>query len=168
MRRIAIILTVLSLTVCATASFSQGIAKPRDDLKVEDHTFRDVAGDLRCPTCTGLSVLDSDASFSIQIKNEVKEQLAAGKSKDEILNFFTDRYGPWILRVPPKEGVHVFAWIIPIAVLILGPIIIWLTVWSRRRRFRTDELVTRTVDDVVTEMHEKLEQLRGKDAGAKR
>ena len=60
--------------------------------------FKDVAGELRCPTCTGLSVLDSDASFSVQIKDQVDEQIKEGKSKDEILSFFVERYGPWILK----------------------------------------------------------------------
>ena len=45
---------------------------------VEESVFRDVAGELRCPTCTGLSVLDSDAKFSVQIKDEVREQLEKG------------------------------------------------------------------------------------------
>lgn len=139
---------------------AQGIAKSRDDLKVDDNQFRDVAGDLRCPTCTGLSVLDSDASFSIQIKNEVKEQMVAGKSKDEILQFFTERYGPWILRAPPREGIHLLAWLVPIAVLILGPILIWLTVWSRSDRVDRDEMTTRSVEDVVAEMQKKLDDRR--------
>ena len=43
--------------------------------------FKDVAGELRCPTCKGLSVLDSDASFSVQIKDQVDEQIKEGKSK---------------------------------------------------------------------------------------
>lgn len=156
---VALLLWVSGVALC------QGIAKPRQDLQVDENTFRDVAGDLRCPTCTGLSVLDSDASFSVQIKNEVKEQLASGKSKDEILSFFTERYGPWILRAPPKEGVHAFAWILPIAALILGPIVIWLTVWSRRGRLHSDEVVARSVDELVTEMRNKLETRRKASGG---
>lgn len=158
--RILLFLVILCFPWTVTDGFAQGIAKSRDDLKVDDHQFRDVAGDLRCPTCTGLSVLDSDASFSVQIKNEVKEQMVAGKSKDEILKFFTERYGPWILRAPPREGFHLFAWLVPIAFLILGPILIWLTVWSRRQQVVTDEVVTRSTEDIVAEMQQKLDMLR--------
>ena len=88
--------------------------------------FKDVAGELRCPTCTGLSVLDSDATFSVQIKDQVDEQIKEGKSKDEILSFFVDRYGPWILREPPKSGFNLMAWATPIALLLAGPILIWM------------------------------------------
>lgn len=94
--------------------------------------FRDVASDLRCPTCVGLSVLESDAPFSKQIKDEVTNQLKAGKSHEEILTFFTERYGPWILRVPPKTGVSILAWAIPLAVLLAGPLAVWFLVWRRR------------------------------------
>lgn len=82
-------------------ALAEGLAIENKNLIVDPIEYQDVASDLRCPTCTGLSVLDSEAAFSIQIKNEVKEQLVAGKHKDEILKFFTDRYGPWILRAPP-------------------------------------------------------------------
>ena len=82
--------------------------------------FRDVAEGLRCPTCTGLSVLESDAKFSTQIKDEVQEQLDKGRSKDEIYKFFVERYGPWILREPPKEGFNFFTWAFPIGLLVFG------------------------------------------------
>ncbi len=160
MRIFWIVAMFLALSLQSKPALGQGIAQPRVDLKVDDATFRDVAGDLRCPTCTGLSVLDSDASFSVQIKNEVKEQLNAGKSKDEILEFFTQRYGPWILRAPPKEGIHMWAWLLPIAALVLGPIIIWMVVWSRRERASSDEVLTRPVDEVVKDMHQRLATLR--------
>lgn len=130
--------------------------------KAED--FKDVAADLRCPTCTGLSVLDSDAPFSVQIKNEVKEQLVAGKEKKEILKFFTDRYGPWILREPPKEGIHLWAWIVPMGILLLGPIFIGLIYWVKRSDQDTqsaDEFSPQSVEDIVADMNSQLEKLRG-------
>lgn len=145
---------------------AQGTAKVRNDIQVDENAFRDVASDLRCPTCTGLSVLDSDAAFSVQIKNEVKEQLASGKDKDQILRFFTERYGPWILRAPPKEGIHLWAWLIPLAVLVLGPLLIWIFVWSRRGNDATDEGVTRSVEDIVAEMNQKLDDMRASKGGA--
>jgi cytochrome c-type biogenesis protein CcmH/NrfF len=120
--------------------------------------FRDVAKELRCPTCTGLSVLESDAKFSVQIKELVKEQVEAGKNKSEILQFFTDRYGPWILRSPPKTGFNVLAWGVPIAMMLVGPILIWAFVWRKKRVITA--LGVRTLEDVVKEMHHKLDEMR--------
>jgi cytochrome c-type biogenesis protein CcmH/NrfF len=64
------------------------------DMTLEEQMhFKSIASKLRCPTCTGLSVLDSDAAFSVQIQSLVKEQIKEGKSEDEILAYFTQRYG---------------------------------------------------------------------------
>lgn len=144
----------------ATLGRAQVAVEDRKDLVVDQMQFRDVAGDLRCPTCTGLSVLDSDATFSVQIKNEVKEQLAAGKSRDEILKFFVTRYGPWILRAPPAEGVNALAWVVPISALIVGPIAIWF-VLGRRRRVR-DVHFGRSTEVIVEELKRRLQEARAK------
>ena len=120
--------------------------------------FKDVAGELRCPTCTGLSVLDSDASFSVQIKDQVDEQIKEGKSKDEILSFFVERYGPWILREPPKSGFNLMAWATPIALLIAGPLLIWMFFLRRNESL---EAHVRNSDEIIDEMQDELKKLRG-------
>ena len=120
--------------------------------------FKDVAGGLRCPTCTGLSVLDSDAKFSVQIKDEVREQLAKGKNKEQILEFFTERYGPWILREPPSEGVNMLAWVIPILILVLGPLGIWFFLW---RNLKTvPSYGVRRSDEIIREMKLSVDKLK--------
>ena len=124
-----------------------------------DDSFRDVAGELRCPTCTGLSVLESDAGFSVQIKDQVKVQMDEGKSKAEILDFFVERYGPWILREPPKTGFNMVAWAVPFGVLIFGPIVVWFFVWRKRKVVAT--FGVRSADDILTEMKSELERLKG-------
>ncbi len=123
-------------------------------------TFRDTAYELRCPTCTGLSVLDSDAAFSVQIRDLVKEQVQAGKSKSEILNFFTDRYGAWILRAPPARGVNALAWALPLGLLFLGPPLVWFFVWRKRKVVGT--IGMRAGDEILAEMNTELALLRAK------
>ena len=120
--------------------------------------FKDVAGELRCPTCTGLSVLDSDASFSVQIKDQVDEQIKEGKSKDEILSFFVKRYGPWILREPPKTGFNMMAWAVPVALLLLGPLLIWLFFVRKHENL---EAHVRKSSEIIQQMENELEALRG-------
>jgi cytochrome c-type biogenesis protein CcmH/NrfF len=126
----------------------------------EAKLFRKAANELRCPTCTGLSVLDSDAGFSVQIKNMVKEKIREGKSYDEILKFFTERYGVWILRRPPAEGFNAMVWFVPIGILVLGPFLLWIFVWSRRKVVVTDGV--RPSSAILDEMEAELAALRGK------
>ncbi len=130
-----------------------------DDFEENKQFFKDVAGELRCPTCTGLSVLESDAGFSIQIKDQVKEQIEAGKSKDDILEFFVERYGPWILREPPKQGFNAIAWIVPILLLVVGPIAVWAFVWRRRVQITT--FGVRSNEEIIEEMQFALGRLKG-------
>lgn len=126
---------------------------------VDEHRFKEVAGKLRCPTCTGLSVLDSEAQFSVQIKDEVKKQMEAGKSEQDILSFFTERYGPWILREPPKEGVNALAWWLPAAILVLGPFLVWYFVWRRETRVATQGV--RSTEEILREMRAELLRRKG-------
>jgi cytochrome c-type biogenesis protein CcmH len=123
-----------------------------------DQHFRDIAGKFRCPTCTGLSVLDSDAAFSVQIKQQVVELMKQGKSDKEIVDFFTERYGPWILREPPKSGFSVIAWALPIGFLVFGPILIWALAWRRKQTVPT--FGVRAAELIATEMQRELTDLR--------
>lgn len=120
--------------------------------------FRDVAKEFRCPTCTGLSVLESDAGFSVQIKEQVQEQLNLGKSHDQIVDYFVERYGAWILREPPVKGFNAWAWIIPITLLCLGPVLIWLLVW--KRRVKADSHGVRSSTVILEEMQQNLQRLK--------
>ncbi|MES2744632.1 MAG: cytochrome c-type biogenesis protein CcmH [Bdellovibrionota bacterium] len=126
-----------------------------------DPLFRDIAKEFRCPTCTGLSVLESDAGFSVQIKEQVQEQLNLGKNHDQIIEYFTERYGAWILREPPAKGVNVLAWAIPITLLCAGPILIWLLVW--KRHVKSDTHGVRSAAAILLEMQDSLKRLKERE-----
>lgn len=125
---------------------------------IDDTHFREVAGKLRCPTCTGLSVLDSEAQFSVQIKDEVKKQMQEGKTEQDILAFFTERYGPWILREPPKDGVNSIAWWLPAGILVLGPFLVWFFIWRRETRVATHGM--RSTEAILQEMRAELQHIK--------
>ena len=75
--------------------------------------LKDLFNQFRCPTCQGLSVKDSEAGFSVQIRNKIEEMLQSGATDDEIRAYFVERYGEWILRSPPKRGFNLLLWILP-------------------------------------------------------
>lgn len=105
-------LTVLSASSEAlTRSFSDS----------QKELYYELADQLRCPTCSGLSILQSDAPFSLQIRQTLAEQIQASLSHSEITEFFTQRYGLWILRNPPRHGFHLLAWILPLLLALMGP-----------------------------------------------
>lgn len=126
----------------------------------QEQLYQDIAGNLRCPTCVGVSVLDSSAGFSEQIKSSVKRQIQEGKTADSITEFFVDRYGPWILRAPPKEGFDLLAWLVPLILLILGPVVIWIAIWRRKHAFDTQGV--RATEAILEEMELALQTLKSK------
>lgn len=97
-----------------------------------DARARSIEGQLRCPTCQGLSIADSPATSAAQMRELVREQLAAGASDDEVRAFFVARYGRWILLDPPAAGVDVALWLAPPLELAFGALIV-----VRRARART-------------------------------
>lgn len=98
--------------------------------------YLEIIDDLRCPTCQGLSVRDSDAPISRQIKDKVRRMVNEGQSEQAIKAFFVSRYGEWILRSPQMRGLGLVLWVLPG----LGMVAVagWIGLRFRRRR-REDE-----------------------------
>jgi cytochrome c-type biogenesis protein CcmH/NrfF len=120
--------------------------------------YHDSASLLRCPTCTGLSVLESDAGFSLQIRSKVVELVGRGFDQQKILDFFTSRYGVWILRKPPFSGFHSLAWLLPVGFIFLGAFCIWFLFWKRKKNI---VYVRHQVDsNIIKEMTKKLKSLQ--------
>ncbi len=78
-----------------------------------EERFKKLSNELRCPTCQGLSVKDSEAGFSTSIKGKISELIKQGKSDEEIMEYFVERYGEWILRAPPASGFNMVLWVLP-------------------------------------------------------
>lgn len=105
-------LLLLLLAICYAGSLSGS--------EQLENRVREIAGKLRCPTCQGMSVKESDAGLSMNMKQRIRELLQAGKSEDEILQFFVDRYGEWILRSPQKKGFSLLLWILPGLIIVVA------------------------------------------------
>ena len=78
-----------------------------------------VAAQLRCPVCQGVAIQDSPSELAQQMRMVVKEQLAAGKSADEVKAYFVSKYGEWILLEPQAHGFNLVIYALPV-LLVLG------------------------------------------------
>jgi len=143
----------------AAGSISTGAEDPRKpgQLIQVNPAVREIGEELRCPTCTGISVLESETPQSQAMRAEIERQLTEGKSKGEILDFFKVRYGEWILRKPDvKSGVGFWIWAIPVAGLAIGPAVLLLAL--RRSRAAAE----REREALTAEIRAYLEQVRSK------
>ncbi|HEV2054056.1 MAG TPA: cytochrome c-type biogenesis protein [Methylomirabilota bacterium] len=101
--------------------------------KVDEQTVRDVATQLRCVVCQTVSVADSPSETANQMRAIIRERLAAGDSPAQVLAYFVERYGDWILLSPPKSGFTLLVWVVPFVGLGIGLVLVAITVrrWSR-------------------------------------
>ena len=65
--------------------------------------YENLTHQLRCMVCQNETIADSQASLAADLRRELKQQLAQGKTDDQIRKFMTDRYGDFVLYKPPLE-----------------------------------------------------------------
>ena len=88
---------------------------------------------LMCPICPSETIDQSQVTLAKQMKVIVREQLSDGQSREQILDYFVDRYGTGILAAPPKTGFNLLAWVVPPIILLIGGVIVTLTISSMKK-----------------------------------
>ena len=126
MRRIA-----FALLFVAGLAFGQASEIAHPDAAVEAR-LKALAEELRCLVCQNQTIADSNASLALDLRNEIREQIAKGRSDDEIRAYMVERYGDFVLYRPPLKASTLLLWIGPFALLALGLGVLYMTV--RRRR----------------------------------
>ncbi len=140
---VSALLTAFMLLMVLTAGQAWGLSEN----EIEKRTLR-IADQLRCPTCQGLSVKDSDAPLSRQIQDKVRRMVAEGQSEEAIKAFFVSRYGEWILRAPKKEGLGLVLWLLPgLALLLSAGLIGYRLLGNHRGRASAASEPTPTLTD---------------------
>jgi cytochrome c-type biogenesis protein CcmH len=117
-------LTALGLTGLIMA-YVVPLALGSTTADLEAHV-REVALQLRCPVCQGLSVGDSPSELANEMRALIREQLQQGKTPAQVLDYFAQRYGEWILLAPPKRGFNLVIWVLPFVLLPVGAAAVYL------------------------------------------
>ena len=99
---------------------------------------------LRCPVCQGLNVADSRSDAAVAMKNRIYELVAMGYSDAQIVDYFTDRYGDWVLLQPKSE--HWVVWVVPGLLTVVS--LIALPLYFRRRA--DESLETPNIEEMGT------------------
>jgi len=137
------------------AMAAEGMAQAVGDPVVEARVTK-LAEELRCLTCMGQSIADSQSSFSSDMKREIRDMIRAGKNDREIMEFMVQRYGDFVLYRPPVKSTTWVLWGGPFLLLILS--LAFLVAKLRKRG--------RQVTAELTESeHQQAVQLLGKREG---
>lgn len=97
--------------------------------------WQEVAGELMSPACPGRTLLNCTSAQAEQWRELIRQKIAQGESKEQIIQYFVDMRGEEILAAPPKRGFALTAWLLPLFVLINGAaLVVFLTLrWARRQ-----------------------------------
>ena len=98
----------------------------------QQESYETLTKELRCLVCQNQTIADSNAELAGDLRRQVYEMLQQGKSKQEIIQFMTDRYGDFVLYKPPFQGKTSVLWIAPVVFLLLGLIMVFFVI--RRKK----------------------------------
>ena len=126
-------LRVLIVTVVLFFSTVIGAIETDTEFSSPEQTalYERLGEEVRCLVCQNQTIGDSNAPLAADLRRELREQIAAGRSEEQIKIFLTDRYGDYILYKPRFGGPAVLLWLAPGIMLLIG---VGLLVRSIRRR----------------------------------
>jgi cytochrome c-type biogenesis protein CcmH len=101
------------------------------EAQTADKKVREIEDNLIAPCCWSQTVSQHYSEVSEQIRQEVRAMVAAGKSRDEILDYYVAKYGERILATPRAKGFNRMVYILPWAALVLGA---WLLIVLLRKQ----------------------------------
>jgi len=118
----------------------------------EDRLYA-LAGQMKCLQCLGESVAGSQADIAIKMRSEIRTQMRKGRTDDEILSYFADRYGQRVLLNPSGSGVTALVWILPVVVAGIGMagLGVAFATWRRQRDDASGTTVSEEDQELVAE-----------------
>ncbi len=109
---------VIAIALLALAAALVFAARPHE--ATANERIDQIATELRCPVCQGLSVKDSTSETARQMRDLVAQRVREGKTNAEIEAEFRAAYGDWILLSPPVASWSGLVWLVPVAALAAG------------------------------------------------
>jgi cytochrome c-type biogenesis protein CcmH len=105
-----------------------------------------IAKELNCPTCTGINLADCRTLTCEQWREQIGELVDEGYNDQEVLDYFSTRYGDQVLQEPPRRGFSLLIYILPLLALVGGGI--WLVITLRKWRQEPEPVTVSATPDV--------------------
>ena len=132
-------MTALLLMLLALPAYANDATPAAPDPRLEQRVMR-LTTELRCLVCQNQSLSDSHADLAIDLKNQVRSQMQAGKSDAEIREYMVARYGDFVLYRPPLKPTTALLWAGPFVLLAAGGVALGFYLRRRRERLTESEL----------------------------
>jgi cytochrome c-type biogenesis protein CcmH len=131
MRRVLVLLGVCVSLAIAWADAAWAVDPTRLPDPALQARYVALTHELRCMQCQNESIADSPVDLAADLRREVREQLQAGKSDDQIRSWMAARYGDFILFRPRYSLRNAWLWAAPGVLLLIGAFVCWRVVRAR-------------------------------------
>jgi cytochrome c-type biogenesis protein CcmH len=150
-------LAVILMLLWASPALAVGADEKMLPDPAQEVRARHLMEDLRCLVCQNQSISDSNADLARDLREIVRERVAAGETDAQVHRFMVDRYGDWILMKPPFNYRTAILWLAPALLIVAGGI----GAWAFIRRQRAVPIETQALDAAE---QARLRALLGEDS----
>lgn len=125
-----LIFKILFLTLLIPLTLGAVSSGPDMEMQV-----RHIADLLRCPVCRGVPISESPSALAQDMTTVIRQKLAEGQTEEQILEYFVEHYGEWILLKPKPHGLNLVIWILPYVLLTagIGVLAFLVSKWTRKK-----------------------------------
>ncbi|MBB5151290.1 cytochrome c-type biogenesis protein [Histophilus somni] len=120
----------------------------------QEKDYHSLTQELRCPQCQNNNIADSNASIAVDMRAKVYELLQKGQNKQQIIDYMVERYGNFVTYNPPVTGSTIILWVAPLALMILGVVIV-----LRRKSGSSSKSAVEAQPNLTQEQQKRLEEL---------
>ncbi len=147
-----LLLILALLPALALAQNEATLLEPVAETTYSEDRFIELSKELRCLVCQNQTLADSDADLAKDMRNEVRKQMDAGLTDQQIIDYLVERYGDFVRYRPPMKSSTVLLWTGPFVLLLIGLIFMFRALRGRRAAEPEDA----TMESAQTEKLQKL------------
>lgn len=144
------IISIAILMAIASVSFAKEAVPTADDPELEKKV-NEISAELRCLVCQNQTIADSHAALAVDLKNQVREMVREGKTRDDVVDYMVARYGDFVRYRPPVKPETYLLWIGPF-LLLAGGLLLLMVNLKRRKAMVVDTPLSE-------EEHQKLDSI---------
>src|SRR3989440_10003101 len=133
------LIALICISICFALVVVAKDAQPNEDPQIEQR-MKNLTQQLRCLVCQNETLADSQADLAEDLRKQIREQMKAGKSDQEILAYLTQRYGDFVLYNPPVKATTYLLWFGPFVLLLAGTFVLFRFLKRRREMIQEQPL----------------------------
>ena len=159
MRRLAFVLLLAAIALSPLIALAADAVPTEKDAVAASRAVK-LSEKLRCLVCQNQTIADSNAELANDLRAQIREQIAAGRTDDEILDYMVARYGDFVLYQPPLKPTTILLWAGPALLVVFGFVVLARTLRTRRAQGEAPSL--------TAEEHERAAALLAGNNGTDR